>query len=150
MPQITIEIDEHQEAAIVAAIRDRHTFKIDGGLVVGDESPVRLKSIVFQFSDRPLASPPDGEVAGTAKPQSMLYEVCPNCDGKGGEILNSDIPCCKILGVVETGATARQLESLAKLDALRQEAGISAAMLRDGRARQMVELYAAKTPKKDR
>ncbi len=77
--------------------------------------------------------------AGKPRKQSMLYEVCPHCNGAGGTLGNTNLPCCKMLGVVETGATAGQLNYLVNLDALRQEAGISAAMLRDGRAKQMVE-----------
>ena len=87
--------------------------------------------------------PETGATAGEPREQSMLYEVCPHCGGTGGNMFMSGsgrpIPCCKMLGVVETGATARQLNYLVGLDKLRQEAGISAAMLRDGRAKKIVE-----------
>ncbi len=79
------------------------------------------------------------DAPGERKPQSMLYEVCPRCGGKGGVIgqpFKPSFPCCKMLGVVETGVTVGQLEGLVKLNTLRQEVGISAAMLRDGRAAQ--------------
>ena len=79
--------------------------------------------------------------AGEPRKQSMLYEICPHCGGKGGSLSgqNMSMPCCKMLGVVETGATAGQLRYMADLDTLRQEAGLSAAMLRDGRARNMIQ-----------
>ena len=84
--------------------------------------------------------------AGPLRKQSMLYEACPRCEGRGclphrpGE---KGMHCfgCKSLYVVETGATAGQLAYLADLDSLRQEAGITAAMLRDGRARRMVKQF---------
>jgi hypothetical protein len=107
--------------------------------------------------DEAFRSPEDRRWEGQAvqagkepRKQSMLYEICPHCGGKGGTIQTAcgamDTylrPCCKMLGVVETGATARQLAYMANLDTLRQEAGITAAMLRDGRARKMVEKYTA-------
>lgn len=71
--------------------------------------------------------------------QSMLYEICPHCEGKSCKL-------CKTIGVVETGATEGQLRYLAQLDTLRQEAGITAAMLRDGRARAMMEAFRSKNP----
>lgn len=83
-------------------------------------------------------SEPIATVAGEPRKQSMLYEICPHCEGKGPHEL-AKVPCCKRLGVVETGATAGQLAYIAELDLLRQEAGISAAMLRDGRARAYME-----------
>lgn len=73
------------------------------------------------------------------QPQRMLYEVCPVCLGRGGGELPVSRHGCKVLGVMETGATVGQLERMAELNTLRQEAGISAAMLRDGRARKMVD-----------
>ena len=45
MPLLTIEIDEHQEAKIMEAIRDRRSFRLDGGLVDG----AALRSITFEF-----------------------------------------------------------------------------------------------------
>jgi len=105
--------------------------------------------------DEAFASPEDprweGVVqAGPPRKQSMLYEICEHCGGKGGTIQSIcgamdtyPKPCCKMLGVVETGATAGQLRYLADMDTLRQEAGITAAMLRDGRARKMVEEHTA-------
>jgi hypothetical protein len=87
-----------------------------------------------------------GAVAGPPRKQSMLYEICQHCGGKGGQLPNgvnglptSGIACCKMLGVVETGATAGQLHYIAELDTLRQECGITAAMLRDGRARKIMD-----------
>jgi hypothetical protein len=75
-----------------------------------------------------------GEVAGNPREKEKLYQKCVACDGKGCR-------CCKVIGVMETGVTVAQLEYESKLGVLRQEAGISAAMLRDGRAREMVEFY---------
>ena len=79
----------------------------------------------------------------TARPNSMLYEVCSLCGGTSW--ISSEQSCfaCQKLSVVPIGVTAVQLERIAKLDTLRQEAGISAAMLRDGRAAAFGDLLAA-------
>ena len=47
----------------------------------------------------------------------MLYEICPICEGEGtlttGDAIRLTQPCpgCKPLRVVQTGATAKQLEA---------------------------------------
>ena len=75
------------------------------------------------------------EGAGAPRKRSMLHELCPVCGGEDGHLTCLH---CASRGVVPTGATAGQLSSLASLDLLRQASGISAAMLRDGRARLML------------
>lgn len=81
--------------------------------------------------------------AGEPRKQSMLYEKCEHCS-EGIRETPTGLPVstcrfCKGIGFIKTGATAGQLNYMANLDTLRQEAGISAAMLRDGRARKMVD-----------
>lgn len=47
-----------------------------------------------------------------ARKQSMLYEVCSLCNGTGVGPFGNGKCACKRLFVVETGATARQLEAV--------------------------------------
>lgn len=82
----------------------------------------------------------------------MLYEECSMCQGTGmmiftkpGACIEGKRPCiaCKSMHVVVTGLTVPQAEQMAKLDTLCQEAGISSAMLKDGRAAAFRDLLAA-------
>lgn len=79
------------------------------------------------------------EPSKVAKKQSMLYEICTLCSGTGKSEQLPNRCLCKMLGVNETGATAAQLEGLARRDLQRQESGISARMLRDGSVRKIVD-----------
>lgn len=120
---------------------DGHTnCKLAALLRRADERLKRLRS-------EPMLTPEqraDQAQAGERKrPQRMLYEECDICSGTG--IVGTAAACvCKSRRVIETGATVGQLEYMADLDVLRQQAGISAAMLRDGRAAAMTADLAAK------
>ncbi len=72
-----------------------------------------------------------GQVAGEAKPQRMLYEKCPICDGELLVPPSGRFCICKT-GYVPVGVVS-QLEHLAQVDKLRRECGITMAMLREGR-----------------
>ena len=82
--------------------------------------------------------------AGAAKDTTltMLYQVCPLCQGVGEFVARTNTdshekmrPCvCKTLRVAEVGITAGQMQEVVNRDRLRKEAGITASMLRDGRA----------------
>ncbi len=94
-----------------------------------------------------------GVAAGAAKDTTltMLYTRCELClggrtihDPATGAFVRHCI-CCRSSspGWSPSGVTIGQLDGLVKLDRLRQEAGISAAMLRDGRAAAFRDLLAA-------
>ncbi len=72
-----------------------------------------------------------GQVAGEAKPQRMLYEKCPICDGEPS--VPFDRHCICKTGYVPVGVVMSQLEHFAQVDKLRRECGITMAMLREGR-----------------
>lgn len=66
MPQITITIDEQQEAAIVDHIQSRRDFRIDGGSVWDGEKMVFLKAITFEFHKM--------QMPGTAAMEAAINE----------------------------------------------------------------------------
>lgn len=102
------------------------------------------RSAVKADAERKERSIVAAETAGAKTPQRMLYEVCSVCNGTGWHPSALDKLCvCKKLHVVEIGLTVGQAEYMANLDTLRQEAGISAAMLRDGRASAFRDMLAA-------
>lgn len=80
-------------------------------------------------------------VAGKAKSQRQMYEPCLMCvDGAildgGGSVHQC---CCQSMRVMPVGVPVETLEYLVNLDELRKGAGITAAMLRDGRAAAAIE-----------
>lgn len=79
-------------------------------------------------------------VAGKPQAKRQMYEPCRACvDGAildgGGSVHQC---CCQSMRVMPVGAPVETLECLVKLDTLRKESGITAAMLRDGRAAAIV------------
>lgn len=84
-------------------------------------------------------------VAGEAKRNLGLYTQCQKCFG---DKLEGGLECGECYrGFVATDFSEQNLRDLVylkKLDTLRQEAGITAAMLRDGRAKEMADLYRGK------
>lgn len=83
----------------------------------------------------PAQAASDTAQAGVEKQLAHVYEKCGQCHGDGCQF-------CTVIGVVVTGVTSGQLKRLAELDLLRQESGITAAMLRGGRARNAVNYHA--------
>lgn len=80
------------------------------------------------------------EAPSEPRKQVHLYEVCPVCNGQNDDDYRCRINCSN--GFIKTGVTLGQVERMSELEQLRMMAGISAAMLRDGRARKMVDALA--------